>query len=191
MSPLKRVPLFGCWEMTMPSATVLEYWWETSTFSPRFLSVSSASSALLPAQLPTGIGRRPFETTRSTIVPNRSVLPALGSEAMTMPSGTVSENALVALPKAMLALRIRSCASSTVIPVSFGSCPTARPSETVIVTSVPLRTRLPADGSVLSTSPASTVSEYFGSAVSTSSPASSSRCCASSGDSCRTAGVVV
>ena len=53
----------------------------------------------------------------------------------------------------MLALRIRSCAWSTVIPVSFGSCPTARPSETVIVTSVPLRTRLPDDGSVLSTSP--------------------------------------
>ena len=40
-----------------------------------------------------------------------------------MPSGTVSENALVALPNAMLALRIRSCASSSVIPVSFGQLP--------------------------------------------------------------------
>ena len=108
-----------------------------------------------------------------------------------MPSGTVSENALVVLPKAMLAVRIRSCASSSVIPVSLGSCATARPSETVIVTSVPLRTRSPADGSVLSTRPASTVSEYVGSPVFTSSPASSSRCCASSGLSCRTAGVVV
>ena len=37
-----------------------------------------------------------------------------------MPSGTVSENAFVDLPNAMLALRIRSCASSSVIPVSFG-----------------------------------------------------------------------
>ena len=61
----------------------------------------------------------------------------------------------------------------------------------MIVTSVPLSTRLPADGSVLSTRPLSTVSEYFGSAVFTSSPASSSRCCASSGESRRTAGVVV
>ena len=50
------------------------------------------------------------------------------------------------------------------IPVSFGSSSTAWPSETVIVTSVPLRMRLPAVGSVLITSPASTVSEYSGSA---------------------------
>ena len=75
-----------------------------STLSPRFFSARSASSAALPAQLPTGIGSRPFETTRSTIVPKRSVVPPLGSEAMTMPSGTVSENSLVVLPKAMLAV---------------------------------------------------------------------------------------
>ena len=114
----------------MPSATLLEYCWEMSTLRPRCLSSCSASSALLPAQLPTGIGRRPFETTRSTMVPNRCEVPPLGSEAMTMPSGTVSENAFVDLPKAMLAPRIRSCASSSVIPVSLGSCATARPSET-------------------------------------------------------------
>jgi hypothetical protein len=40
---------------------------------------------------------------------------------MTMPSGTVSENSRVVLPKAMCAETIRSWAWSSVIPVSLGS----------------------------------------------------------------------
>jgi hypothetical protein len=106
--------------MTTPAATASSYCLATSTTRPRLVSVASASSALLPTQLPTRIGRRPLETTRLTVVPGRRVCPPLGEEAMTMPSGTVSEKRRVDFPKAMLASRIRSWAWSSVMSVSLG-----------------------------------------------------------------------
>ena len=108
--------------MTKPDGTKSSYSAVRSTSRPRRVSTRSARSASLPTQSPTGIGRRPLETMRSTIAPGRSVVPALGSEVITMPSGTVSENFGIALPNARLVsmdpgLRLvdgqaRSCGSS-------------------------------------------------------------------------------
>ena len=75
----------------MPAAYSLLYSVVLSVLSPRASSARAAFSYSLPTQLPTLIGCRPMDTTRSTIAPGLSVVPTLGSEEMTMPSLTFSE----------------------------------------------------------------------------------------------------
>src|ERR1700722_4212212 len=108
-----------------------------------------------PARATTTVGG-PLETTRFTVAPSLSVVPAPGDWLMTSPEAIMVLACVVTVPSVRLAPVIAVVAAVCVRPTTFGTVVVGGPVDTTKFTAVPPVSEKPAAGDWLMTSPEGT-----------------------------------
>jgi len=142
--------------MTRPEATVgLEAVVTVPRARPAAVIAVVAAACVNPTTVGTDTCGGPEDTTRLTVDPTLTCVPAVGFELITRPEATVGLGAVVTVPKARPAAVIAVVAAACVNPTTVGTC--AGPVEITRFTDEPEFTCVPATGLSLITSPDATV----------------------------------
>jgi hypothetical protein len=139
---LTLVPALGLSLITLPDATVALLAVVTvPTTSPAPVMDVVAAAWVTPTTLGTAICAAPVETTRLTVEPELTLVPALGLSLMTLPDATVALLAMVTVPTTSPAPVMDVVAAACVSPTTLGTA-TSGAAVTVKVT-VAVGVRLP------------------------------------------------
>jgi hypothetical protein len=148
--PLTAVPAIGLSLITLPTGTVLLDALLVVTVRPAPVMAAVAAACVCPTTFGTV---NPAEITKLTAVPPLTAVPAIGLSLITLPTGTVLLDALLAVtvnPAPVIA----DVAAACVWPTTFG---TVTPVDMTKLTDVPPLTAVPATGLSLITLPTATV----------------------------------
>src|SRR5262245_31070783 len=144
--------------MTVPAGAVaLDCVVTVPTVRPAPVMAVVAAACVRPTTLGTATSGRPLETTRLTVLPCVTCVPAVGVWLITDPAGTVVLACVVTVPSARFAPVIAVVAAACVRPTTFGTATCGGPDETTRFTALPCVTCVPEVGVWLITDPDGTV----------------------------------
>jgi hypothetical protein len=155
---LTRVPAAGLSLITLPVGTVLDEAVVTvPTTSLADVMADVAAACVDPTTFGTATFAGPDDTTSLTADPVLTWVPATGLSLITLPEGTVLDEAVVTVPTTSVAVVMAEVAAACVEPTTFGTATFAGPDDTTRLTAEPVLTWVPATGLSLITVPEGTV----------------------------------
>jgi hypothetical protein len=155
---ITRVPATGLSLITLPEGTVLDDAVVTvPTTSVAVVMADVAAACVDPTTFGTATFAGPDDKTKLTADPVLTCVPAAGLSLITLPEGTMLDDAVVTVPTTSVAVVMAEVAAACVDPTTFGTATCAGPDETTRLIADPELTWVPARGFSLITLPEGTV----------------------------------